>query len=207
MEPGGGEADADANFFAPNQSGAAEKVSQQRLLIWLRWMFFAPHRPCGWLLGGGAAVGVGEMLLGSFTYRAAARRLLSPRSTNLLSARGLHMIVTPRSARLVPRELTRASSPPPLARFKEALACVGKCGSVSVQSDADPAWELFLFLFDVFNMQQWCFVHVSSSLHHDDYVSTLITYTITNHATKHVITGCRSTDIFTHDHTLLNQQT
>ena len=59
---------------------------------------------------------------------------------NLVSARGLHMILSPRSARLVPRDLTRA---PPSARFKEVLACVGKCGSVSVQSDSQPAWELF----------------------------------------------------------------
>lgn len=57
---------------------------------------------------------------------------------NLVSARGLHMILTPRSARLVPRELTRAPPLlpplPPSTRFEEALACVGKCGSVSVQT-------------------------------------------------------------------------
>lgn len=52
---------------------------------------------------------------------------------NLVSARGLHMILTPRSARLVPREHARARAPP-TARFKEALSCVGKCGSVSVQT-------------------------------------------------------------------------
>ena len=32
---------------------------------------------------------------------------------------------------------------PPSARFQQPLACVGKCGSVSVPSDSEPAWELF----------------------------------------------------------------
>lgn len=64
------------------------------------------------------------------------------------------MILSPRSARLVPRELdgalrARALASPhaatthPRSAFQEAFACVGKCGSVSVERDRTPSWEPF----------------------------------------------------------------
>lgn len=141
--------DSDAHLLAPNRS--SWKLSQQQILIWIFYLFFkhVDHKKrqkqqCISVIHCYSAPRSLTTLLWQNTYEITAACLLpalpcSAVRCNLVSARGLHMILTPRSARLVPRELTRA---PPSARFKEDLACVGKCGSVSVQTDSHPAWEL-----------------------------------------------------------------